>query len=206
MIDILNPIDSKDSDKKEKIKFDDKRLDQMTLPEHARLLNEMQSHIEGHEDLTEDEKKVIDKINLSSEKKILAWCYVIKQIHEAQEINLNTIKYHEEKVKLLKIRNNTLQNRIDNRMDRIDDLMKLAKKTMIEGANMKAVYRKMPEKLKFLKPAEEIKISNYVGMYKIEPSVVKWDNSALKKYMKTIKDKKNEDFLIYRDPDKLEVK
>jgi hypothetical protein len=205
-MDLLNVIESKDLVKKERVELEDKKLDQLTLPEHARLLNEMQSFIEESEELTDDERRVIDKINISSEKKVMAWAYVINQIKEAQEINVHSMKYHEEKIKLLKMRNTTLQNRIDNRMDRIDELMKLAGKTKIEGANSTVVYRKMPEKLKWLKQPEEVDQNQYVGMFTIEPSFIKWDNSELKKHMKTVKDKKNDDFLIYREPDKLEIK
>ena len=199
-MDILKSIEFTDLKKKDRIEFEKKKLHEMTLPEIAHTLNELQTHIENNPELSEEEEEILNEINLSAEAKVMAWGYVIKNIQESQEINKATIKHHEDKIKELKQRNSVLENRIQSRLWRVRELMTALNKRKLEGPNYKVAFRKMPEKVIINEDASHTK---YYHLLKMIPTSFNWDKSKIKKWLKN---NESDDFKLIREPDKIEIK
>jgi hypothetical protein len=202
-VDILNPIDSQSSQKREKISFEDKDLSSMTLPERARVLQEMLSLVEENEEMTEDEKQIAEKINLSVEERILAWAYIIKRIGEAQAIIENENNFYKAKIEENKNRIAVLQKRIDSRSSFLGEMMKSTKKKKVEGANFSVGFRKLPQKVELKKDLEEIDYSKYPGCFKEIPAKHEPIKAEMKKWLES---NESDDFCLSDIEHKLEVK
>lgn len=201
-MDILNDIESKDLVKKEKIEFEKKNLDSMTLPERVQVLNEMMSMIEENDELTEDEKKTVDKIQGSVENKALAWAYVIKQLQDSQDLIDNETEYYKQKIAANNRRKEVLQNRINPRAEFLNDLMHKLGKKKIEAANYSVILKKQQSELKI--STMDIDWKQYPdNLYETVPETVKPKNKEIKEYLKT---NESEDFTMIQKPLKLVVK
>ncbi len=198
-MDILTPINSIDSIPKERVDFDEKTLSQMTLPEHARLLNELAEF--DSEEFTEEEQKYVDKLNLSTEKKIMAVGYIIKKTQEAKDLLKVEEDYYKQKIKDIQTRSKILQNRVDSRLKFVSEMMNKIGKKKLEGANFSVKFRKLPNKVEFTN--EEIKAGDYPELHTVVPESVKWDRRAIKEFLKT---NESNDFKMSDDQFKLEVK
>lgn len=201
--DILNVIDSKDMNPKERVSFEDKNLSEMTLPEHARILDEMLSVIEENEDLTEEEKNIVDKINLSANQKALAWGWVIKNVQEAQQIIDNENKFYAAKIQENKNRIAVLQNRINSRSDYLEEIMNKLGKKKIEGPNYLVRLKKQTQKVELKTDLEKIEYSKYPGCFKEIPKSFQPIKAEMKNWLKT---NESEDFALTEIEFKLEVK
>ncbi len=201
--DILNAIDSKDSNPKERIKFEDKNLSQLTLPEHARILDEMLASVEENAELTDEEKSIVDKINLSAEKKALAFGWVIKNIQEAQQMIDNENKFYAQKIEDNKKRSAVLENRIKSRAGFLRELMNKLGKLKIEGPNYVVKLSKTRQSIELLKDIDEIDYSKYPGCFEKIPESHKPDKKAMKEWLKK---NDSDDFGLTKQTLKLEVK
>ena len=180
--DLLSVIDSKDMRKKDKIKFEDKKLSEMTLAEHGKILNEMLSFVEDSEDLSEEEKSILDRVNLSADQKMLAWGYVISRIQEAQDLISNENAFYERKISENKRRSEVLQNRIKSRTEYLKSIMLLSGRKKIEGPNYSVVLKKKPQSVTILENAdlEEPERSDIVNIVVSK----KWDKKKIKELIK----------------------
>jgi len=203
-MDILNVVESEDLKKKEKIDFADKNLDQMTLPEQAHVLQEMMSYIEDNEELTEEEKKVADKINGSIENKILAWGYIIKKLQDSQLLIKIENDFYEQKIKDNKQRQQVLQGRINSRAVYISELMHQIGKKKVEGANYSVGLHKQQPELTFNVDIDQINWSKYDDtLYEKVPESIKPNKNEIKKYCKA---NVSDDFSLSEKPLKLVIK
>jgi hypothetical protein len=200
---ILTVIDSKDTNPKERIKLENKDLSQLTLPEYAKVLGEMLSIVEENEELTDEEKSIVDKINLSAEQKALAWGWVIKNIQEAQEVIVHENKLYAQKMDDNKKRFDVLQNRANNRAKFLYEMMKKLGKTKIEGANYLVRLRKLPQKVELKKDLEEIDYSKYPGCFKEIPAKHEPIKAEMKKWLES---NESDDFCLSEPETKLEIK
>ncbi len=199
-MDILSPIEIKDSTKHERIEFDQKSLGQMTSRELSNVLNEMMSYVNGYEEMTDDEKQVIEKVNVSIEKKILAIGWIIKRIQEAQELIDCENKMYAQKIKDNTDRKRVLQNRIDSRSYFLNELMVNAKKTKVEGANYKVMFQKMPDKLVINEDASH---TRYYHLLSMKPTDYTWNKNKIKQWLKS---NESDDFTLIPQKSKLKVK
>jgi hypothetical protein len=202
--DILNAVESKDLVKPEKIKFEDKNLDQMTLPERVHTLNEMMSMIEENEELTDKEKSIVDKVQGSIETKALTWAYIIKKIQDAQELIDSEIEHYKKKIAENTRRKQVLQNRINPRAEFLSQLMHQIGKKKIEGHNYSVILKTQQDELKFDTESGDIDWSKYPeNLYEKVPESTKPKKKELKDYLKT---HKSDDFSMMNKPLKLIVK
>jgi hypothetical protein len=204
MKDILNVLESTNIKRKEKVEFAKKELSQMTLPERAHVLNGMIAMSEKDEEITDEEKKILDKINLSVDQKILAWGYIVKNIQEAQELIDNENEHYKKKIEDNKRRSQVLQNRINSRITYIGQLMHEFGKLRIEGSNYSVKFKKQQDELIFDTNADNIDWSKYPdNLYDKVPASNKPKKKELKNYLK---ENKSNDFSMNAKPMILEVK
>lgn len=202
MMDILNAIESKDLKKKEKVKFENKNLDQMTLPERAHVLNEALAKIEENEELTDEEKAIVDKIQGSVETKALTWAYIIKRIQDAQALIDVENDYFKLKIAENNRRKEVLQNRINPRAEFLNQLMHKLEKKKIEGANYSVILKKQQPELKI--STVDIDWSKYPDdLYEKVPATEKPKKKEIKEYLET---HESDDFQMIPKPLKLVVK
>jgi hypothetical protein len=199
---ILKAVESKDLVKPEKIEFDKKNLDQMTLPERAHVLNEALAMAEENEDLTDEEKAIVEKIQGSVETKALAWAYIVKTIQDTQELIEVENEYYKKKIDANRRRIEVLENRIKPRADFLNQLMHKIGKKKIEGANYSVSLNKQQAELKI--STIDINWKQYPdNLYEEIPATVKPKKNEIKKYLK---DHESDDFQMMPKPLKLVVK
>jgi len=157
------------------------------------------SLFENSEDITEDESQIIDKIKLSSEKKIMALGYIVKQVQDSQELIDYEIKFHEDKIAALEKRKSVLENRISSWKWKINEIMLLLKKKKLEGFNYVVKLQSMPDKLMINADANH---TRYYHLLRMKPTSFDWD---MKKCKEWAKENESDDFRLVGQPSKLVV-
>ena len=200
-MDALNVIESTDLKPKEKVDFDDKNLDEMSLPERMHCLNEAMEFIEKNEDVTDDEKSIVDKIKGSVATKCLAWGWLIKNLQEAQEVIDMDTEFRKKQIKENERKKQVIQNKINSRAVFLNQLMHELGKKKISGPTHSVVLQKQRDKLEI---DPDLNIEEYPHeLYSLIPESVKWNLSAVKEHLKQFE---MEGFRMKKQPMKLVVK
>lgn len=142
-MDKITVLSSENLVKHESLK--EKSLDDLTLPERSALLAEAYKHIDGSDDITDEEMAVIDRIDTALDNKIASWGLVIKKIESAQEICKVEHDYFLSKANAAKERAKIYENKIERMSEYLKSKMIEANKKKVECSGLTVSLRKKPK-------------------------------------------------------------
>lgn len=178
-MDKLTIIDSKKLIPDEKVKFEDKKLKDMTLSERSSLLRQANEYID--DDLTDDDFEMIAELEKSVEDKIAKWGYYAHKLDDASELCLAEMEVHKKRMEECKKRAEKLANKSFNMKSFMKDKMIEFNIKKVSTALFDFALRKKPQTL-VIKDSADFNNPCKSEFVKIK-QVESWDKKMIKKFV-----------------------
>ncbi len=159
-------------------KAKDKKLDQLTLPERADLLKEAYNHVDGAEDITDEEMELIARFETAFDSKVASWGLFVKKIQEAHDLCKVEQDYYTEKANAAKERSDKFKKKVEQMQDFLKRKMVECNKKKVETPLLTIALRKKPQKVEILEDAnlEDPEHHEFV----LTTVSKRWDKKAIK--------------------------